>query len=112
MFFRHETTKELDEHAVKNDTLNKELAELVDELKDVHGQKEEKIKVVKEKSKKWDDLQQQKDETNTVYDKMRKKDESLQAELIETNKRRKAHMASIKTVYNFLYCFFPIPIDL
>lgn len=98
IFFRHEVTKELTEHTAKNDSLEKEKTALVDEMKSVREQKEEKIKVIKEKSKKWDDLQQQKDEVTAKFDKVRKQDESLHAELVETNKRRKTHMASIKMV--------------
>lgn len=90
--------KELTEHKIKNDTLEKELTELVDEMKDVRGQKEERMKEIKEKSKKWEDLQQQKDEDTAKFNQVRKKDESLHAELVETNKRRKANMTLIKTV--------------
>lgn len=71
---------------------------MMDELNSVHKQKEEKMKIIKEKSKKWDALQQQKDEATTRFDEVRKKDELLHAELIETNKRRKANIASTKTV--------------
>lgn len=70
----------------------------MDELNSVRKQKEEKLKVIKEKSKKWDALQQRKDEATTRFDKVRKKDELLHAELVETNKRRKANMTSTKTV--------------
>lgn len=98
ILFRSETSKELAEHVEKYDTLNKELTTLAEEMKDIHGQKEEKTKIIKEKIKKWDDLQQRKDETTAKFDKVRKKDESLHAELVETNKRRKANMMSAKTV--------------
>lgn len=101
VFFRHEATKELAEHKVKNDTLEKEVTELVDEMKNVRGQKEEKMKEIKEKSKKWDNLQQQKDEDTAKFNQVRKKDESLHAELVETNKRRKANMTLIKTVISY-----------
>lgn len=74
------------------------------EMKNVHEQKEEKTKVIKEKSKKWDALQRQKDDATARFDKVRKQDESLHAELVETNKRRKANIASAKTVI-FLYYF-------
>lgn len=75
------------------------------EMKNVHEQKEEKTKVIKEKSKKWDALQRQKDDATARFDKVRKQDESLHAELVETNKRRKANIASAKTVI-VLYYFF------
>jgi len=90
--------KELAEHMAKNDALDKELEALMDEMKSVHTQKEEKTKIIKEKSKKWDALQQQKDEATAKFDQLRKQDESLYAEMVETNKRRKANMASTKTV--------------
>lgn len=93
--------KELAEHVEKHDTLDKELATLVDEMKNVRQQKEETIKIIKEKSKKWDDLQRQKDEATARFDKVRKQDESLHAELVETNKRRKTNMASTKAVIVF-----------
>lgn len=96
--FRSEATKELTESSAKNDTLNTELTTLVDEMKSVREQKEEKTKVIKEKNKKWDDLQRQKDEATAKFDTMKKKDVSLHAELVETNKRRKANMASANTV--------------
>lgn len=70
----------------------------MDEMNNVRKQKEEKIKTIKEKSKKWDALQRQKDEVTARFDEVRKKDELLHAELVETNKRRKANMISIKTV--------------
>lgn len=70
----------------------------MDEMNSVHKQKEEKMKIIKEKSKKYDALQRKKDETMTRFDQVRKNDELLHAELVETNKRRKANMASTKTV--------------
>ncbi|XP_072745683.1 structural maintenance of chromosomes protein 4 [Anoplolepis gracilipes] len=94
---RSQAIKELAEHVAKNDILDKEQTALMDEMKIVHEQKEEKTKVIKEKSKKWDTLQRQKDEATTRFDELRKKDESLHAELVETNKRRKANIASTKT---------------
>lgn len=94
---RSETVKELTEHDVKHSTLDKEQTALMDEMKNVHEQKEEKTKIIKEKSKKWDALQRQKDEATAKFDKVRKQDESLHAELVETNKRRKANIASAKT---------------
>lgn len=90
--------KELADHVAKNDALNKELSALMDEMKDVRAQKEERTKMMKTKSKKWDSLQQQKDEATAKFDKMRKQDESLHAEMVETNKRRKANITSTKTV--------------
>ncbi|XP_011138577.1 structural maintenance of chromosomes protein 4 isoform X2 [Harpegnathos saltator] len=106
---RHEAKKELAEHTAKNDTLDKELATLVNEMKSVHIQKEEKIKIIKEENKKWDELQQQKDDATAVFDKVRKEDESLHAELVETNKRRKAHMTHIKTEKGKLEEYLKIP---
>lgn len=70
----------------------------MDEMSSVRKQKEEKIKIIKEKSKKWDALQRKKDEATVRFDEVRKQDELLHAELVETNKRRKVNMASIKTV--------------
>lgn len=108
---RSEAVKELADHVAKNDDLNKELTALLDEMKDIHARKQEKTKMMKAKSKKWDCLQQQKDEATTKFDEMRKQDESLHAEMVETNKRRKANMTSIKTVisiheFNGLTFFF------
>ncbi|XP_011345099.2 structural maintenance of chromosomes protein 4 [Ooceraea biroi] len=94
---RSEAVKELSEHVARNDVLNKELEELMDDMKSIRAQKEEKTKTIKEKIKKWDALQRQKDEATTKFDKVRKRDESLHAEMVETNKRRKANMASTKT---------------
>lgn len=71
---------------------------MIDEMTSVHKQKEEKIKIIKEKSTKYDALQRKKDETMARFDQVRKNDELLHAELVETNKRRKANMASTKTV--------------
>ena len=51
-----------------------------------------------ERGKKWDNLQQQRDEVSGKFDTIWKHDESLHAELVETNKRRKANIASLKTV--------------
>lgn len=99
---RFEAVKELAEHTAKNDALDKELGTLMDEMKSVRAQKEEKTKIIKEKSKKWDTLQHQKDEATIKFDRVRKQDESLHAEMIETNKRRKANMASTKTVVFYL----------
>lgn len=98
IYFRSEAVKELAEHVEKNDILDKEQTALTDEMKNVREQKEEKIKIIKEKSKKWDSLQQQKDEATAKFNELRKQDESLHAELVETNKRRKANIASVKTV--------------
>ncbi|XP_012234509.1 structural maintenance of chromosomes protein 4 [Linepithema humile] len=106
---RSEAEKELNEHVGKNDSLNKELAELIDEMKSIGEQKEEKLKVIKEKSKKWEVLQQQKDEATTKFDQVRKKDESLHAELVETNKRRKANIASTKMEKNKLEELVKVP---
>ncbi|XP_029674835.1 structural maintenance of chromosomes protein 4-like [Formica exsecta] len=97
---RSEAVKELAEHVVKNDTLDKEQTTLMNEMTNVRQQKEEKIKIIKEKSKKWDALQRQKDEATAKFDKLRKQDESLHAELVETNKRRKNNIASMKTEKN------------
>lgn len=70
----------------------------MDEMSNVRKQKEEKIKNIKEKNKKWDVLQRQKDETTARFDEVRKKDELLHAEMVETNKRRKANATLTKTV--------------
>lgn len=70
----------------------------MDEMNSVHKEKDEKIKTIKEKSKKWDALQRQKDEATARFNEVRKQDELLHAELVETNKRRKANIASTKTV--------------
>lgn len=90
--------RDLADHKEKNDSLDKELTMLMDEMKNIREQREEKVKVIKEKNKKWDNLQRQKDEATAKFDKVRKQDESLYAELVETNKRRKANTASAKTV--------------
>lgn len=70
----------------------------MDEMSNVRKQKEEKIKIIKEKNKKWDVLQKQKDEATARFDEVRKKDELLHAEMVETNKRRKANSTLTKTV--------------
>lgn len=93
-----ETEKELIEHTAKTDALDKEVVALIDEIKNIHAQEEEKNKILKERCKEWDALHRQKDETTAKFDKIRNQDESLHAELVETNKRRKANIASIKTV--------------
>lgn len=86
-----------------NNTLDKDKAALMDEMNNVHKEKEEKLKTIKEKSKKWEALQRQKDEATATFDEVRKQDELLHAELVETNKRRKANMMSAKTViFNFI----------
>lgn len=90
--------KKLVECEATNDSITKEYTTLTDEMISVGKQKEEKIKTIKEKSKKWDALQRQKDEATARFDEIRKQDESLHAELVETNKRRKANIASSKTV--------------
>lgn len=94
--------KELAEHVAKNDTLDQEQTALMNEMTNVRQQKEEKTKVIKEKSKKWNALQQQKDDATAKFDKLRKQDESLHAELIETNKRRKDNIATMKTVIFYI----------
>ncbi|XP_025270136.1 structural maintenance of chromosomes protein 4 isoform X2 [Camponotus floridanus] len=106
---RSEAVKELAEHVAKNDTLDKEQTALMDEMKTVREQKEEKTIIIKKKSKKWDTLQRQKDEATAKYDKLRKRDESLHAELVETNKRRKANTASIKTEKNKMEELLTVP---
>ncbi|KAL6437432.1 hypothetical protein ACFW04_005134 [Cataglyphis niger] len=97
---RSEAVKELADHVAKNDTLDNEQTALMNEMTNVRQQKEEKTKVIKEKSKKWNALQQQKDVATAKFDKLRKQDESLHAELIETNKRRKDNIATMKTEKN------------
>ncbi|KAG7208913.1 hypothetical protein KM043_015093 [Ampulex compressa] len=94
---RHETSKELAEQEKKTNELDKDLSNLVNEIKAIHEEKEVKNREMKEKAKKWDKLQQLKDETTVKFDKIRKQDESLHAELVETNKRRKANSASVKS---------------
>jgi hypothetical protein len=81
-------------------------------MKSIGEQKEEKFKVFKEKSKKWEVLQRQKDEATTKFEQVRKQDESLHAELVETNKRRKANIASTKMVIYYLDCFKEIMLNL
>lgn len=105
ILIRSNALKDLDDHMTQNDTLDKELTALVDEMKNIRRQREEKTKIIKEKNKKWDDLQRQKDEATAKFDKVRRQDESLYAELVETNKRRKANIASAKTVI-FLHISF------
>lgn len=90
--------KKLVECEATNDNITKEYTTLTDEMISVSKEKEEKSKIIKEKNKKWDALQRQKDEATARFDELHKQDESLHAELIETNKRRKANIASSKTV--------------
>ncbi|XP_011164521.2 structural maintenance of chromosomes protein 4 [Solenopsis invicta] len=106
---RFVAVKELAEYETTNDKLDKEQAALNDEMNNVHTQKEEKTKIIKEKSKKWDALQQKKDEATARFDEVRKQDELLHAELVETNKRRKANIASTKTEKNKLEDLLKIP---
>ncbi|XP_076244939.1 structural maintenance of chromosomes 4-like protein gluon [Calliopsis andreniformis] len=94
---RFETTKEIEQQENKMNELDKDLSDLVDKMKEVQDEKEQKNKIIAEKSKKWDHLQQQKDEAESKLEDLRKQDESLHAELVETNKRRKANTASVKT---------------
>ncbi|KAG5323636.1 SMC4 protein, partial [Pseudoatta argentina] len=94
---RSEAMKKLVECEATNDSITKEHTILIDEMISVSKEKGEKIKIIKEKNKKWDALQRQKDEATARFDEMHKQDESLHAELIETNKRRKANIASSKT---------------
>lgn len=101
-FFRSEAVKELAEHVAKDDNLDKEQTALMNEMTNVRQQKEEKTKIIKEKSKKWHALQRQKDDATARFDKLRKQDESLHAELIETNKRRKDNIATMKTVIFYI----------
>lgn len=108
--FRYYAVKDVAEHEANNEVLDKELTDLVNEMNSVRKNKEENIKIYKEKNKKWDQLQQQKDDATTTFGNVHKKDESLHAELVETNKRRKAQMASIKTVI-FHYVYFDKFID-
>lgn len=70
----------------------------MDEMNSIRKEKQEKMTTIKEKTKKWDALQRQKDEATARFDEVRKQDELLHAELVETNKRRKANIASTKTV--------------
>lgn len=79
------------------------MSELINKMKEIHNDKEEKNKVIAQKNKVWDNLQKEKDEITTKFDKIRKHDESLHAELVETNKRRKANIASLKTVKFILF---------
>lgn len=78
----------------------------MDEMNSVCKQKEENIKIIKEKSKKWDALQRQKDETTARFNELQKKDESLHAEMVETNKRRKTNMTLTKTVIFYFILFY------
>lgn len=104
-YFRFETTKEVSQQENKITELDKDLSELKNKMKEIHNDKEEKNKVIAEKNKIWDNLQKEKDEITTKFDKIRKHDESLHAELVETNKRRKANIASLKTVKFILFIF-------
>lgn len=67
-------------------------------MKEVHDEKEQKNKVIKEENIAQDNLEKKKDEIVAEFNKIRKHDESLHAELVETNKRRKANITSLKTV--------------
>lgn len=97
-FFRFETSKEIVEQENKINEMDKDLSDLVNKMEEIDHDKEQKKKVIKEKSATWNNLQKDKDEIATEFDKIRKYDESLHAELVETNKRRKANIASLKTV--------------
>ena len=75
-------------------------------MKEIHDEKEQKNKVIKEENMARDTLQNTKDEIVAEFDKIRKHDESLHAELVETNKRRKANTTSLKTVKFILLLLF------
>lgn len=85
------------EQVTAKDELDKDYQNLVDEMKLVKAQKDEKQAELKERCKEWDALQNKKDKVTAKYDDIKNKDEQLHAELVETNKRRKANMASVKT---------------
>lgn len=97
-FGRFETIKEVSQQESRINELDKDLLNLMNKMKEVQNERKQKNDVIIEKSKKWNSLQQQKDEIVVKFDNIRKHDESLHAELVETNKRRKANMATLKTV--------------
>lgn len=78
--------------------MDKDVQDLLNEMQIVHQEKEEKQKVLNEKSKKWNALQSNKNNIDAQFEQIRKKDEYLYAEMIETNKRRKENVALLKTV--------------
>nr|XP_033323654.1 structural maintenance of chromosomes protein 4 [Megalopta genalis] len=94
---RFQTMKKLEQRENKANELDKDIANLVNEMKEVHEEKNKQNKIIDEKSKKWDNLQQKKDEISTQFNSIRKHDESLHAELVETNKRRKTNIATLKS---------------
>ncbi|XP_061935021.1 structural maintenance of chromosomes protein 4 [Apis cerana] len=106
---RFETTKEVSQQENKIIELDKDLSELINKMKEIHNNKEEKDKVIAQKNKVWENLQKEKDEITTKFDKIRKHDESLHAELVETNKRRKANIASLKTEKSKLEELYKVP---
>lgn len=89
--------QELDEEEKIRENQEKEYNELMEEMKKIHNEKNEKQKEFKEKGKKWELLQNEKDEKTAKFDEIRKKDQALQEELVETNNRRKKNKASVKT---------------
>lgn len=78
--------------------MDKDVQDLLNEMQIVYQEKEEKQKVLNEKSKKWNALQSNKNNIDAQFEQIRKKDEYLYAEMIETNKRRKENVALLKTV--------------
>lgn len=106
---RFETSKEIVEQENKINEMDKDLSDLVNKMEEIYHDKEQKNKVIKEKSATWNNLQKRKDEIATEFDKIRKHDESLHAELVETNKRRKSNIASLKTEKSKLEELYRVP---
>lgn len=90
--------KEITLQEEKTNEVDKDIQDLLNEMQIVLREKEEKQKVLNEKSKKWNALQSNKNNIDAQFEQIRKKDEYLYAEMIETNKRRKENIASVKTV--------------
>ena len=96
--FRYETSKNIEEEEEKRKEFENDLNALKNEMQKIVDEREEKHKVLKEKSKKWDALQQEKDGKSNKLANLQKKDEALHAEMIERNKSRKESKAAVVTV--------------
>lgn len=99
---RIQTSEELAVQEEKQNELEKDITNLVNEMDTVNKEKEQKSKEFKEKNKKSEKLHSDKNKLETQFQQIRKDDESLHAEMVETNKRRKENFALIKTEKNKL----------
>jgi uncharacterized coiled-coil DUF342 family protein len=98
----------LDKEKENKNDLDEDYDKLLQEIKTVQTNRDEKTKDFKEKSKKWDKLQHQKDVLSVQFEEIRKKDEALFAESVATNKRRKDNLNTVKMVNKLFKLLFNI----